>query len=62
MESESAREPSMIITQQILDDLTAKAKENPRLRMAMDLRNSPKDLSQRMLGWDGTGDRYLSQV
>lgn len=52
----------MIITQQILDDLTAKAKENPRLRMAMDLRNSPKDLSQRMLGWDGTGDRYLSQV
>ena len=39
----------MIIGKQILDDLTAQAKENPRLRMAMDLRNSPEDLSQRML-------------
>lgn len=39
----------MIITQQILDDLTRRAQSSPRLRMAMDLRNSPEDLSQRML-------------
>lgn len=39
----------MVITQALLDSLTAQAKENPRLRQAMDLRNSPEDLSQRML-------------
>lgn len=39
----------MIITKAILDGLIAKAKENPRLRQNMDLRNSPEDLSQRML-------------
>ena len=39
----------MVIDNKILDDLTAKAKENPRLRQAMDLRNSPEDQSQRML-------------
>ena len=39
----------MIIDQSILDDLTAKAKASPRLRMNMDLRNSPEDQSQRML-------------
>jgi cupin fold WbuC family metalloprotein len=39
----------MVITKEILDDLTTKAKESPRLRMAMDLRNSPEDNSQRML-------------
>ena len=39
----------MIIDQQILDDLTALAKASPRLRMNMDLRNSPSDGSQRML-------------
>lgn len=39
----------MTITQAILDDLTAKAKESPRLRMNMDLRNSESDQSQRML-------------
>lgn len=39
----------MVIDIKVLDDLSAKAKENPRLRQAMDLRNSPKDLSQRML-------------
>ena len=39
----------MIISQQILDELSEKAKENPRLRQAMDLRNSPEDGSQRML-------------
>ncbi|MBO4427582.1 MAG: WbuC family cupin fold metalloprotein [Bacteroidales bacterium] len=39
----------MKITQQILDDLTAQAKASPRLRMNLDLRNSPEDNSQRML-------------
>lgn len=39
----------MIIDSKVLDDLSAQAKESPRLRMAMDLRNSPEDLSQRML-------------
>ena len=39
----------MIIDKQILDELSAQAKANPRLRQAMDLRNSPEDLSQRML-------------
>lgn len=40
---------SMIIDQHILDALTAQAKESPRLRMNLDLRNSPEDQSQRML-------------
>ena len=39
----------MIIDQQILDSLTAQAKASPRLRMNLDLRNSPDDKSQRML-------------
>ena len=39
----------MKITQTILDELTAKAKESPRLRMNLDLRNSAEDQSQRML-------------
>ena len=39
----------MNITQAILDDLTAKAKASPRLRMNLDLRNSEQDGSQRML-------------
>ena len=39
----------MIIDKIILDELTKAAKESPRLRQAMDLRNSPEDLSQRML-------------
>ena len=39
----------MVIDNELLDELSAKAKENPRLRQAMDLRNSPEDLSQRML-------------
>lgn len=39
----------MIIDNKILDDLSAQAKASPRLRMSMDLRNSPEDLSQRML-------------
>ena len=39
----------MIIDKQVLDNLTEQAKNNPRLRQAMDLRNSPVDGSQRML-------------
>lgn len=39
----------MKITQTLLDDLTAKAKESPRLRMNLDLRDSAEDSSQRML-------------
>lgn len=39
----------MKITQALLDDLTAKAKESPRLRMNLDLRDSAEDTSQRML-------------
>ena len=39
----------MIISKNLLDELTAKSKINPRLRQSMDLRNSPDDLSQRML-------------
>ena len=38
-----------VINQIILDNLTAQAKESPRLRMNLDLRNGPKDQSQRML-------------
>ena len=33
----------------LLDKLTAQAKESPRLRMNLDLRNSDADSSQRML-------------
>ena len=39
----------MKITQELLDKLTAQAKESPRLRMNFDLRNSADDGSQRML-------------
>lgn len=39
----------MVINKQLLDELSAQAKANPRLRQSMDLRNSPEDLSQRML-------------
>ena len=39
----------MVITQAILDKLTAEAKASPRLRMNLDLRNSDSDQSQRML-------------
>ena len=39
----------MKITQTVLDELTAKAKESPRLRMNLDLRDSAEDTSQRML-------------
>lgn len=39
----------MIIDHHTLDTLTAQAKASSRLRMNLDLRNSPEDLSQRML-------------
>ena len=39
----------MLITKEILDDLTKKAKSSERLRYNLDLRNSPEDGSQRML-------------
>ena len=35
----------VIITKEILDELTAKAKENPRLRCNLDMRNSADDQS-----------------
>ena len=39
----------MIIDTTLLDTLSAQAKASPRLRMNLDLRNSPEDSSQRML-------------
>ena len=39
----------MVIDSLLLDMLTAQAKESPRLRMNLDLRNSDGDSSQRML-------------
>lgn len=39
----------MKITKDVLDDLSVRAKESPRLRMNLDLRTSPADSSQRML-------------
>ena len=39
----------MVINKELLDALTTQAKESPRLRMNLDLRNSAEDGSQRML-------------
>lgn len=39
----------MVVSQAVLDELTAQAKASPRLRMNMDLRNGLEDGSQRML-------------
>ena len=39
----------MLLTSALFDELTAKAKASPRLRMNYDLRNTPEDHSQRML-------------
>ena len=39
----------MIIDQKFLDDLSAQAKANPRLRQAYDLRTTQEDGSQRIL-------------
>ena len=38
-----------VINQVVLDKLTVQAKESPRFRMNLDLRNGPEDQSQRML-------------
>ena len=40
---------NMTLDKKILDELTARAKESPRLRMNLDLRTTPADQSQRML-------------
>ena len=39
----------MIVDKKLLDDLSAQAKANPRLRQALDLRTTPDDQSQRIL-------------
>lgn len=39
----------MIIDQKLMDDLSAQAKANPRLRQSYDLRTTPDDQSQRIL-------------
>lgn len=39
----------MVITKEILDELTTKAKASERLRCNLDMRNSADDQSQRML-------------
>ena len=39
----------MVIDKELLDNLSAQAKINPRLRQSFDLRNSAEDKSQRML-------------
>ena len=39
----------MIIDQKLLDELSAQAKANPRLRQTYDLRTTPEDNSQRIL-------------
>lgn len=39
----------MFFITELLDNLTAQAKENPRLRQSYDLRTTPEDGSQRML-------------
>ena len=39
----------MVVDEQLLNLVTAQAKASPRLRMNLDLRNSPEDSSQRML-------------
>ncbi|MBO6169086.1 MAG: WbuC family cupin fold metalloprotein [Bacteroidales bacterium] len=38
-----------VIDKKMMDNLTAQAKASPRLRINLDLRNSPEDKSQRML-------------
>ena len=39
----------MIVTEEILEELSAKARASECLRANLDLRNSPEDQSQRML-------------
>ena len=39
----------MILNKKLMDDISAQAKESPRLRQAFDLRTTPEDQSQRIL-------------
>ena len=39
----------MIVDKKLMNDLSAQAKANPRLRQALDLRTTPEDQSQRIL-------------
>ena len=39
----------MILNKKLMDDISAQAKESPRLRQAFDLRTTPEDHSQRIL-------------
>ena len=39
----------MILNKKLMDDLSAQAKVNPRLRQALDLRTTPEDQSLRIL-------------
>ena len=39
----------MILDKKLMEDLSQQAKENPRLRQAVDLRTTPNDSSQRIL-------------
>ncbi len=39
----------MVIDKHVFDELSRRAQLSPRLRMSMDLRNTPEDQSQRML-------------
>ncbi len=47
----------MFFTQEIFEELVAKAKASERLRMNMDLRTTPEDRSQRMLNAMEPGTR-----
>ena len=47
----------MLLNDSILDSLLSEASSSPRLRMNMDLRNSPEDMSQRMLNALEVGTR-----
>lgn len=49
----------MTINSELLDELTARAKESPRLRMNLDMRNSSQDSSQRMLNAIEPGTELL---
>lgn len=39
----------MLLNNELIKELSAQAKKNPRLRQSLDLRNSPEDNSQRIL-------------
>lgn len=51
----------MELTSEFLDELSAQAKQNSRLRMNRDLRNSANDQSQRMLNALELGTRVQNK-